>query len=298
MNATQSPMLDVARLDKQLEQARNVFVAAVPFKHVIIDDFLTDAVARRVHHEFPIPARTQRAVARLLEARSYRVERRHRPKVRALLSELGGAPFTAWVRALTGIDDAQMDPANIGGGLHQGMRGSRLHVHADHNTHPGDRARYRRINVLLYLNPAWCSTWGGELELWDAACRRVVTKIEPRFNRCVVMEVHDYAFHGYRHLNVPFDATRDSLAAYFYSASPAALQARAAHPTLFGREVDETIASRVATRLRRIVLRRFLPRFVGLPQLDPDFTGVSVDVAERLSKTRKHGISVDLEQRR
>ncbi|MBC5799936.1 MAG: 2OG-Fe(II) oxygenase [Candidatus Eremiobacteraeota bacterium] len=266
MSRAFTSVLNVERFATDVDGWRARFDAAVPFRHIVIDDFLTEPAAQAIHAEFPPLARAARTAAWLLEARRYNVGTAHLgPSLRAVFSELGEAPFTHWLRTLTGVRDAQMDPENVGAGVHQGARGSHLHVHADHNTHPSDPTRYRRLNVLVYLNPHWVPAWGGELELWDADCSHVVRTIEPRFNRCIIMEVHDRAFHGYRRLRFPADETRDSLAAYYYSDGPAALQAHAPHATVFGVERDAGVPTRVASRICQAVLARVFPRLQGLP---------------------------------
>ncbi len=235
----------------------------------------------------------------MLAARVFNVEPEYYgANLRGAFSELGGPAFTQWLRALTGVDDLVMDPQNVGGGLHRGSRGSQLYVHADHNTHPNDPARYRRFNVLVYLTPTWNKSWGGELELWNADSSHVVQTIEPRFNRCVIMEVHDRAFHGYRRLRFPAQETRDSIAAYYYSDVPSAQQTVDAHPTVFGVESDASRMNRTVSHVRRVLLKRFFPSIQNAepPTSSQPSTMAGGDVGQRLVEAGQDGIAVDLEQ--
>jgi hypothetical protein len=258
------PLVDVARLETELPRLRAAYEGARPFRHVVIDDFLERAFAERLQTDYPSLDAMQRSVALLLRARSYDGDvARFGPPFSDYFATIAGAPFTSWLRRLTGIADLEMDPKLVGGGLHQGARGSSLHVHADHNTHPGDPSLYRRINVLFYVNSGWQAAWGGELELYDESGRRVVETIAPAFNRCIIMDVHDRAFHGYQPLRVPPEVTRKMLASYFYSAAPSQLQTVASHPTLYGTpEVSKFSA--LSLRVRRWILHR-LADGGGLP---------------------------------
>ena len=54
-----------------------------------------------------------------------------------------------------------------GGGLHRSMTGGFLNVHADFTAHHSKPQWRRRVNLLLYLNPTWDPSWGGQLQLWS-----------------------------------------------------------------------------------------------------------------------------------
>jgi len=255
---SQAPSLvDETRLEIEFPRLRAAFEAAKPFRHVIIDDFLDRAFAERLHASYPGLDVVQRSIARVLRARSYDGEfARFGAPFSDYFSVIGSEPFLGWLCRLTDIADLEMDPKLVGGGLHQGAHGSTLHVHADHNTHPHDPSRYRRVNVLYYVNAGWDSSWGGELELYDATGSVIVQKVAPAFNRCVIMEVHDTAFHGYQPLHIPSSVTRKMLASYFYSSAPAKLQSVKSHPTIFGDPPARSALEKLSERSRRWVLSR------------------------------------------
>jgi Rps23 Pro-64 3,4-dihydroxylase Tpa1-like proline 4-hydroxylase len=248
--------VNVDRLETELPELKASYEAATPFRHVIIDNFLEPGFARQLHQDYPQLDAMQRSMARILKARSYDGDfDRFGSPFSDYFGSIQAEPFLSWLRRLTGIDDLEMDPKLVGGGLHQGARGSSLHVHADHNTHPHDPSRYRRINVLFYVNDGWKPSWGGELDLYDATGTRVVERVIPAFNRCVIMDVHDHAFHGYEALRIPGKITRKLLASYFYSDSPSELQTVESHPTLYGTpEVSKL--EKFGMRVRRKVLHR------------------------------------------
>jgi Rps23 Pro-64 3,4-dihydroxylase Tpa1-like proline 4-hydroxylase len=245
------------RLESQIDSLHKEFIGAAPWPHVIIDNFLEPETAKRISAAFPPIGKMKARLARLLEARSYdaRIEDEDRSIV-DVFEALHSERFTKFVEIVTGVSDLDPDRALVGAGLHQGARGSYLRVHADHNTHPSDPSRFRRINVMVYLNEHWQANWNGDLELWDRGAVACRTRIEPIFNRCAILSVDDTAFHGYGPLRVPQHVTRKALAAYYYSNSAAEGQTLDAHPTTMPILKAENPVSNLAHRARRAILYR------------------------------------------
>jgi Rps23 Pro-64 3,4-dihydroxylase Tpa1-like proline 4-hydroxylase len=78
---------------------------------------------------------------------------------------------------------------------------------------------HRRVNALLFLNRGWDPQWKGQLELWAQNLSAPVVSIEPEFNRLVVFNITDDAYHGVPDRIVcPPDRRRLSLALYYYTA--------------------------------------------------------------------------------
>ena len=44
----------------------------------------------------------------------------------------------------------------------------------------------RKITVILYLNPGWCASWGGELLIYDSEGSEVIARVQPEFGTLVV----------------------------------------------------------------------------------------------------------------
>jgi Rps23 Pro-64 3,4-dihydroxylase Tpa1-like proline 4-hydroxylase len=134
-----------------------------------------------------------------------------------LIQEASSPRFLAWLTALTGEQALVPDPYLQGGGVHQIGSGGFLKVHADFNW--SERLQlYRRLNLLLYLNPDWQPQWGGALELWNEDMSACITTILPEANTMVVFTTDDRSFHGHPHpLACPEYITRDSIALYYYS---------------------------------------------------------------------------------
>ena len=84
-----------------------------------------------------------------------------------ILNYLNSPEFVEFLEKLTGICKLETDPLYVGGGIHIIPRGGKLNVHIDFSRAHYDKSKYRRLNVLLYLNKDWQDDWNGALELWD-----------------------------------------------------------------------------------------------------------------------------------
>ena len=109
------------------------------------------------------------------------------------------------------------DPYFTGGGLNITKRGGLLDVHVDGNYHDASSLN-RRINVLIYFNKGWKTSWGGEFGIYSRDAKKCVKKIPPIFNRLIAFDTHDYSFHGLpTPINFPQKVLRKSLILYYYT---------------------------------------------------------------------------------
>jgi Rps23 Pro-64 3,4-dihydroxylase Tpa1-like proline 4-hydroxylase len=133
---------------------------------------------------------------------------------RWVFHELNSGSFLEFLHRLTGIL-LLPDPYFQEGGYHLVGNGGRLAPHADFSHHY--LGMERRVNLLLYLNDGWKDEYGGHLELYDEKIRLVV-KIAPIFNRCVIFNTSKTSFHGHPHpMTLPDGVWRRSLAMYYYT---------------------------------------------------------------------------------
>jgi hypothetical protein len=195
-----------------------------------------------------------------------------------LSDALASRAFLDDLTAITGIPTLLADAQLFGGGIHVTGPHGRLDVHVDFNVleHHGEAKLYRRLNLLLYLNPDWNDQWGGQVELWDREVTTCVQRYAPRLNRCVVFETSDISYHGVAPLTCPETEVRRSFAAYYYTREPAGADVPTAHSTIFRARPDERLRGYVlmpAERLQRQVIsglqtakrrvRRLIGRAIG-----------------------------------
>ena len=230
------------------------FAQAEPFPHVVLENLLPAEVLLPVLEEFPEPAATA------WHRRDQPTERKMGlsdealmgPATRHLLQQFNSQVFMQFLEVLTGIAGLIPDPYFVGGGLHQISPGGFLKIHADFNRHK-TLGLERRLNLLLYLNEDWQEGFGGHLELWDREMTRCCSRILPTFNRSVIFETGDTAYHGHPEpLTCPEGRARRSMALYYYTSGGSAREPT--HSTLFQARPDEALAGRGTRRLAQRVL--------------------------------------------
>jgi Rps23 Pro-64 3,4-dihydroxylase Tpa1-like proline 4-hydroxylase len=135
------------------------------------------------------------------------------PIMSAVCKYFNSDKFMDWVKIVTGIEDLEPDPQYRGGGYHETIPGGYLDVHKDFTYHEGiTNTPFRKVNLLIYLNPVWEEEYGGYLELWDNELTKCHHKIKPISNTAVLFNT-DNAPHGHPD---PVSMNRRSLAFYYY----------------------------------------------------------------------------------
>ena len=142
------------------------FANAAPFRHIVIDDFLTDDYCQRLIGEFPdFDEKLAINENGVVGAKAVREQIRGIGPVFRSLDELSrSTAFRELVGEITSIPDLQHDPHYFGGGTHENRNGQGLDAHVDFNYHPVTR-QHRRLNLIVYLNPEWEDAWGGSLQI-------------------------------------------------------------------------------------------------------------------------------------
>jgi Rps23 Pro-64 3,4-dihydroxylase Tpa1-like proline 4-hydroxylase len=224
---------------------RQRFLDAIPFPHVVIDDFFPFSVLDRIVAEIPArdaPYWTQWGSGSRVEDSSTGVKQGISAEAllglatRALMLQLNSGAFLHFLATLMGAEQDVLvgDPTFFGGGLHATGRGGRLLVHSDIERHPLGEPFCQRVNVIIYLNHDWRDEYEGHLELWSRDGSHCVQRILPVFNRLVVFESGTDTYHGHPiALKCPPDRHRYSIATYYYCVN----RTRDEHYTGFQRKV-------------------------------------------------------------
>lgn len=203
------------------KEFRESYQTAEPFPHIVIDDFLPEALLERCLDQFP---RTLGEEDILFDRSQERFKVQYLPdslpvETRRLFQSLNGLQFVRLLENITGIPGLIPDPYFFGAGLHEIRQGGHLSIHADFNHHRPMNLE-RRINVLIYLNHDWRAEYGGGLELWDRRMTRCEHSIVPSFNRCVIFSTTEESNHGNpQPIDHPQGISRKSIALYYYTAT-------------------------------------------------------------------------------
>lgn len=218
------------------------FRAARPTRYFVIDDFLVPEFAREVAAAYPgydealALGHQFKAVNENLKVQVTDPER-FPAAVGTLNGILSSQAFVEALVAITGIESLLADEQLSGGGMHVMGSGGRLDVHVDFNL-IRERGLYRRLNILVFLNPEWREEWGGAFELWDPDVETRVFSAAPLFNRCVVFNTTESSYHGVTPIRTPPGVTRNSFASYYYTRE-APEGAADFHSTVFKARPDE-----------------------------------------------------------
>jgi hypothetical protein len=219
-NDTHSPVLDLSRLEEQVDEFHTIYRGAEPYPHIVLDNFLEPKALAMAIREFPPLDTTQWNNYLHTNERKFSNTDPNTwgPTLQQILNELNSARFVEFVGRLIGVDHLIADPSLEGGGLHQSTTGGFLNIHADYTVHPHNRKWQRRANILLYLNDEWQPEYGGDLELWSADMKECVEKVAPVANRVLIFTTDGTSFHGHPEpMQCPPGVARRSLALYYFT---------------------------------------------------------------------------------
>jgi hypothetical protein len=233
-------LFEFGRLLRDLGSAHAEYVAAQPFPHIVIDDFLSqealvEAIAAFPEADDPLWQVEDFVVQehKVSVKKACNDEFRMPVPIRKILRELNSSLFLRYLSTLTDIPNLLPDPGFAGSGMFRIERGGYLNVHADFNVHFLTRLD-RRINLLLYLNLGWEDDYGGHLELWQQGIPRPIKSVLPIANRCVIFSTSEHSFHGHpRPLTCPPGRSRNCLSLYYYTNGRPEAERAPAHNTLW-----------------------------------------------------------------
>lgn len=186
-----------------------------PFPHIVWDGLFSQATLNEARVEFDnIP-----------DSHWLKYENSHErkwaitfpgagPACNQVASYLQSVEFISLLEETFGL--TELSYSDLGGGLHRILPGGMLDVHVDFNRH--DDGRYRRLNVLTYLNSEphpsadlWlCSEWPQS---------EPTLRIPAKLGYTVAFMTSDTSWHGHP---IPLEGETDrrSLASYYYTTTP------------------------------------------------------------------------------
>ena len=99
----------------------------------------------------------------------------------SLVRILNSSIFLKALSKVFSIPKIMPDPYFTGGGLNITERGGLLDVHVDGNYHDASGLN-RRLNILIYFNPGWKKSWGGEFGIYSNNGKKCLKKL----NLCLI----------------------------------------------------------------------------------------------------------------
>jgi len=207
-------MINFTFLEINKEKLRADYLLAKPFPFLAIDNFCDTEKLERMYTAIPElqnKSRDYMFAHNKFEKSNYK---ELGPEFEELYTELSSARMNEFLSYIAN-EEIFVDPANHGGGLHQGRQNSFLDMHLDFNYHPLHKGWYRNMNLLLYLNKDWKPEYKGHLKLVDLRTGDA-KELEVPFNRMIVQKTCAYTLHGYDMTNFPEHQYRTSVATYAY----------------------------------------------------------------------------------
>ena len=218
--AKATPLFDYDRWFASLPNLAAKYASNNPVPHILLTGFLNEDRAFDIAQTFPDPSTDDWTQYKHRNQDTLGMAKRDLfpAAIGQVTDELNSDAFVAWLSRLTGIPDLAADPSLEGGGLHHSGRGGFLNIHTDFSHHHYHKHWRRRVNLILYLNPAWDVEWGGAIELWDVGMKRCVVKYPPLLNHVLIFNTDQRSLHGYPDpLECPEHQSRKSFALYYYS---------------------------------------------------------------------------------
>jgi 2OG-Fe(II) oxygenase superfamily len=207
----------------EIEHLAAAFASAHPFPHIVIPDVLRSA-PKAILPSFPPPDapiwRRLPETYQLGKMTLSNIERIPAP-FDGLLCELMQPAALDFLERVSGIRGLIPDPYLDGAGLHCSTTGGVMAPHTD--THINHRlGLYRRVNILVYLNPGWEEADGGCLELFDESdVHHPALTIVPGWGTMVIFQSDAHSVHGFTKPIAATGRARRSLAMYYYTAASA-----------------------------------------------------------------------------
>jgi Rps23 Pro-64 3,4-dihydroxylase Tpa1-like proline 4-hydroxylase len=209
-------MIDYKKINDNFDSITNNYNNGLPFKNVIIDNFLIEEFAFSLEKSFDN-----------IDWLKYRHVNENKygnnglnlpPIILNLINELHSESFIGILEKVTGISDLIPDLNLESGGVHQSRKNGFLNIHTDFTTHPYNKKWKRRLNLLIYISHNWKDEYGGALEFWSSDVSTCIKKVDCKFNRCVIFNTTESSFHGLpTPIDCPEDVTRNSVALYYYT---------------------------------------------------------------------------------
>lgn len=188
--------------------------------HLVIDNLLPHDLACKLSISFP-PEKELVFLNKLQEIKYIGVNFSKSQKiVEECLYAFQDHSVIEAVSFITGIKNIMGDPELYAGGISSMSNGCFLNPHID-NSHDRTMDKYRRLNLLYYVNKKFNSASdGGELILYPKGIKKEEIKLTCDFNRLVIMRTDNKSLHGVNKINSKLNRRKCISNYYFSKESP------------------------------------------------------------------------------
>ena len=215
-------LIETSIYDLDTDNLKEQFQNKNPYNHIVLDNTINDEFLKKMENEI-----RNLHISEIISENVYGIDNVQENKfscrdftkfnyANQAKDYFESDKFLKWLSIITGIDNLLKDEYNHGNGIHIIKENGKLNIHADFNRH-SESKKYRRLNLLLYLNSNYDEKFNGKLELWNKEMTKCEKSIEPIFNRIIIFQIDDDANHGHPELWKSSSSDRISLALYYYT---------------------------------------------------------------------------------
>jgi hypothetical protein len=205
-----------------LAHKREEFLAAAPFPHLVLDDFLEADFFAGIKDIFEdISASTGKTFTSAVEEKKWISLNSDLPgAIRQVVDALNTPEWRKNMTALTGLPSltsTSNDNTKLAN-YHIMESGAILGPHVDHSYEPTTGLPHV-LNVIVYLTEAWDESWGGATYFYDDKGKDVVARVACAPNRAAVFLHTPYSFHGVERVDRETKVRRRTIYVDYYSES-------------------------------------------------------------------------------
>lgn len=200
-----------------LPKLKNDYSLALPFEHVIINNFLNRELAEKIADVYPENLNDYHFYNNPVEVKyAHDNINKLNSELRDIFYLLSTTVMEKVFSELTSVN-LESDPYLHGAGLHLHPRNGRLGIHLDYEIHPIS-GKQRSLNIILYLSKNWDDEWNGHSELWDQELSKEIVKSPVVFNSAIVFKTNEISWHGVsKKIMCPEGTFRKTFAFYYVS---------------------------------------------------------------------------------
>lgn len=175
-----------------------------PFPHISVNNFLDEDLALKIQNEIlNIKDEYWDRYDNPLEKKYTLRNKQNLPEnTQNLFNMLTSDKFVENLSYIVG-EKLINDPTKNWWGIHKYNNGDKLDIHSDAGNHPVTGEK-KHVTLGIYLSKNWSDNNGGHLEIWDgdsvindnAKLTKQITKILPSFNKLVLFNNTNNAWHG------------------------------------------------------------------------------------------------------
>ncbi len=180
------------------------YQSRTPYPYALQDNFLAADFAKELQHEILslTMERWDRYDNPFEQKYTLRDKYAFEPKLTQLFDKLQSDEFLAELSAIVGWP-LKLDTTRNFWGVHIYKPGDYLDIHVDAGRHPTLGLK-KQVTLGIYLSANWREGYGCELEIWNgtsAASKepKIMEKVDaiaPLFNRLIIFNCNDNAWHG------------------------------------------------------------------------------------------------------